>query len=78
MVHKDFCDICGAEITWRDECSPRRGGYFQCSKNQRDLCVDCANAIERFIKELKEKHQAVLNFRKDPHIKGQKELGDFE
>ena len=78
MVHKHFCDVCMAEIVVSDQGLPGGSLYVRSSRHDYDLCVSCANAVERFIKELREKHRVILDYNKDSQVRNQKEMGDFE
>ena len=77
LVHREFCDVCNAEMTALNDFAT--GGHFYNRGKDFDLCPHCAAAVQRFIKDFMERHRMLQKFFVNlDDVKDQKELGDFE
>lgn len=62
---KTFCDICGNEINGK-ECycllpNTNRPHWLNITTTEKEICVECAKAIDTFIKKLSENSGSIFS-----------------
>jgi hypothetical protein len=57
MSIRKFCDVCGKEVKYLEDCNASMESWISGSKEERDFCLGCAGELEEFLVGLRKRKE---------------------